>query len=340
MLFLYLEELRTYMKTLRSKNKSEKKRKVKKVNARRVLHSKILVKYLDRDYAETKKTLYPLLESNTITFDLLWALFKPNCIAYTDTYGNADEPRAFKVEYASKCSSFIKGSWYCVEGKYLEYDGKSYGMGSFDADVEEFKGPRAITSLNTYPIQYHADPDGIRQKLITRGQKFVTLEGMNYRFHKGMAFAKKKRTVVKVNINGRVMVDPAIFRRINPNYPISSVKPKDPDLIDLGDSDSEACSCGDDDDDADNDADDREERKRDGSGAGSDEDTPKSKWKVVKDDEGEIFVVKVEVGPDGEEIIPEKIDKLLDAGTRHRQDAHRRRHRRTPEASAVHGQRR
>ena len=76
-----------------------------------LLHLKVLIKYLDTDYAETKKTLYPLLESNMITFDLLWALFKPNTIAYTTTYGHTDEPRAFKIEYATKESSFMKGSW-------------------------------------------------------------------------------------------------------------------------------------------------------------------------------------------------------------------------------------
>jgi len=81
-LFLYLEELRThYKKTLKVKIKSEKKRKlVKKLEQQKSL-CKALVSYIDEDYAETKKTLYPLLEAGNITFDLMWALFKPNEIA-------------------------------------------------------------------------------------------------------------------------------------------------------------------------------------------------------------------------------------------------------------------
>lgn len=102
MLFLYLEELRTHMKELKEKSKMEKKKKAKKLAVAKAQHVKVLVKYLDKDYAETKKTLYPLLESNTITFDLLWALFKSNEIAYCPTYSNPDEPRAFKIEYATK----------------------------------------------------------------------------------------------------------------------------------------------------------------------------------------------------------------------------------------------
>ena len=103
MIFLYLEELRVYMKELKAEGKSDKKKKkVRKVASAKAAHLKVLIKYLDKDYAEIKKTLYPLLESNTITFDLLWALFKSNEIAYCPTYSNPDEPRAFKIEYATK----------------------------------------------------------------------------------------------------------------------------------------------------------------------------------------------------------------------------------------------
>lgn len=107
MLFLFLEELRAYIKELKLLRTTERKKKARKVAAMKVAHIKVLVRYLDKDYAETKKTLYPLLESNTITFDLLWALFKSNEIAYCPTYSNADEPRAFKIEYATKVKLHI-----------------------------------------------------------------------------------------------------------------------------------------------------------------------------------------------------------------------------------------
>ncbi|KAJ5349548.1 hypothetical protein N7541_007275, partial [Penicillium brevicompactum] len=313
MLFLYLEETRQYMKDLKKQSRNAKKRKARKNAASKASHLKILIKYLDTDYADIKKTLYPLLEANTITFDLLWALFKPNTIAYTPTYGNADEPRAFKIEYAVKESSFMKGQWYSVEGRYLEYDGKDFGFGSMSAEVDSFKGARKITSLSCYPLKYHRDADALRTKLIERGKRFVALRGMNYRFHKGMAFYKKKRSfVVKVNINGRVMVDPAIHRRINPNYLISTVRPKDPDLLDaddLGlsggdDDDSEGCCCG--------------------GGSDSDEehggssDTPRTVYKVVEDEDGMPHVVEVEVDENGNEVQKEKIDRI-DEGSKERE---------------------
>ncbi|OAX79786.1 hypothetical protein ACJ72_05891 [Emergomyces africanus] len=300
MLFLYLEESREYVKQLKNLAKSEKKKKAKRLAATKSAHLKILVKYLDNDYAETKKTLYPLLESNMITFDLLWALFKPNTIAYTPTYSSPDEPRAFKIEYASKESSFMKGQWYEIEGRYLEYDGKSFGLGTMSVEVESFKGSRKISSLACYPLKYHRDPEGLKAKLVERGKKFVALQGVNYRFHKGMAFYKKRRSIIKVNINGRVMVDPAIHRRINPNYPISTVKPKDPDLLDESDCESgsdDCCCCV-------------------GSGSdsehGTKDDRPKMRLKLVEDKEGSPHIIEIECDEDGEEIVKEDLDKIAD----------------------------
>jgi hypothetical protein len=304
MLFLYLEESRQYMKDLKQQSRSEKKRKARKAAASKAAHLKVLIKYLDTDYANIKKTLYPLLEANTITFDLLWALFKPNTIAYTPTYGNTDEPRAFKIEYAIKESSFMKGQWYSIEGRYLEYDGKDFGFGSMAAEVESFKGARKITSLACFPLQYHRDAEGLRARLVERGKRFVALRGMNYRFHKGMAFYKKKRhSVGKVNIESRVMIDPAIHRRINPNYPISTVRPKDPDLLELSDAelsdmdedDSEGCCCGDSDS---------------GSEQGGMSDTPRTVYKVVEGEDGTPRVVEVEVDENGLEIQKENMDRI------------------------------
>jgi hypothetical protein len=65
---------------------------------------------------------------------------------------------------------------------------------------------------------------GIKKQLIQRGMKFVALQGMNYRLQRGIAYMKHKNSVIRFNVNGRVMVDPAIFRRINPNYQLSYIK--------------------------------------------------------------------------------------------------------------------
>jgi hypothetical protein len=134
MLFIFLEDLRKVYKDLKKKNivaeEKEKKKKLKQENKTKRQHLHLLIKYLDTDYAATKKALYPMLESGLITYELLWALWKPNSLACTTTYGSIDEPRAFKIDGASAEESVMKGAWYSITGRYLEYDGKHWGMGT------------------------------------------------------------------------------------------------------------------------------------------------------------------------------------------------------------------
>ncbi|QDS71139.1 hypothetical protein FKW77_009891 [Venturia effusa] len=306
MLFLFLEELRThYKKTLKARlKKAKKSKKVKKIKSM-IAHCKCLVRYLDEDYVDTKKTLYPLLEAGNITFEFLWALFKPNTIAYTSTYGDHDNPRCFKVDRAIKEKSFMKGEWYAIEGRYLEYDGKNFGLGEFEVSIEEFQGSRKITSLSTFPLKYHKDEEGITKQLVERGKHFIQLTGQNYRFHKGLAFEKRRKGVSKFNINGRVMVDPATFRRINPNYQISIFKPKD-DSEEYDSDSEEGCGCGDEHED-----DEGDEGKMLGLGEEENEPTQRVVYRAVQDSKKRWHVVPVVVDENGRILRPEKLDMVV-----------------------------
>ncbi|XXG95191.1 Calcium channel yvc1 [Hypoxylon texense] len=311
MLFLYLEDMREHMNNLKhlepeGDSRKERKKVQKWIDEKR-RHLRILIKYLDTDHAETKKSLYPMLENGLITFDLLWALWKPNTLAYTTTYGSVDEPRVFKVDVAEKHYSIVRGEFYYIEGKYFEYDGKQFGFGSMSEEIPEFRGARKITSLGCYPLKYHKNETQLRKDLIDRGKKFVGLGGVHYKSHHGMAYHKKKKSVIKVNINGRIMVDPAIHRRINPNYPVSLVRPKDHDVLsddDDSDEEGEGCGCEESDDDA-GDAG-LEEVEGDNECGGK----VKYVTKVIKDNKGQVHQVRIPKDYVDVEPPKEKLDQV------------------------------
>ncbi|KKY25123.1 putative aaa family atpase [Phaeomoniella chlamydospora] len=299
MLFLYLEEMRTYMKELKAGVKSGEKNKSTRAAAVKAKHLKIMIEYLDTDFADMKKTLYPMLKTGTISFDLLWALWKPDTIAYSSTYGDTEEPRAFKIVSAGKTSTFQRGSWYSIEGKYLEYTGKTFGIGTMHTEIDSFKGPRSITSLPCYPLRFHKDSKALETQLIERGKKFVMLKGMNYRHHQGMAYVKKKRQVLKVSVNGRVMVDPTTFRRINPNYMVGTVKPKEVDIF-LPMADAESCNCS---------MDESDDGQDDVDGGVEEEIVQRKLFKMVADSSGRRQLVEIQYDENGEELKQaEKLD--------------------------------
>ncbi|KAK7748646.1 hypothetical protein SLS53_000667 [Cytospora paraplurivora] len=307
-LFLYLEDLRKHSKHLKKQiasppgpDKAARKKEAKRLEEMRQ-HLKVLTKYVDKDYEHVKKSLYPMLEHGLITFDLLWALWKPGTLAYTSTYGSHDEPRVFKIDTAEKHHHISKGEFYLVDGKYFEYDGKQFGYGHIMEEIGEFRGAKKITSLNCYPLSYHKNEAQLRKELVERGKKFVSLSGVHYKSHQGMAYYKKKKSIIKVNVNGRVMVDSAIHRRINPNYPISLVRPKEHDILtDDEDSDDEEGGCG-----AGSDSEDGGHQDKDLED-GNEE--VKYVTRISKDDKGRVQLVRM-TKDEAEELSKEKLTTI------------------------------
>jgi hypothetical protein len=159
-LYHYYDEIKTFArKTLKPRLKRAKKTKDQKLLTQQIAQCKLLLGYVDEDFATTRKALKPLLKAGTITYELTWALFKPNTIVYTPTYGNKEDPRCFRVEQCFEYESWLSGAKSCcIDGKYLEYDGKTFGLGNHEAEIKSFKGHKKITSLVAYPLKYHRDP--------------------------------------------------------------------------------------------------------------------------------------------------------------------------------------
>jgi hypothetical protein len=160
-LFHYYDEIKAYVKKeLKPKLKRTRKSKDKKLRMQQVAQCKLLLKYLDEDYTAVRKALKPMLKAGTITYDLVWALFKPNTIAFTPTYANKDDPRCFRVDFSYEYESWLtQAKSLVVDGRYLEYDGKSFGLGDHQVQIQAFKGHKKITSLSAYPLKYHKDPE-------------------------------------------------------------------------------------------------------------------------------------------------------------------------------------
>ena len=118
MLFLYFADLQKYLQEITPNGASraeDRKRLV--VQAAQL---KCLLRSIEEDYSEVKKTLKSLSNVGYITFDLLWSLFRPNEIIYTSTYNVIDEPRAFRVTSISKESSLLNETWYEIQGEYFD----------------------------------------------------------------------------------------------------------------------------------------------------------------------------------------------------------------------------
>src|ERR1700712_3510333 len=81
----------------------------------------LLIVYMQAAYASTIGSLMPLLESREITFDLLWALFKPNDFVYGKCLGS-DKPRCVKFDLGEVRTLEDDTEYFHIEGRYWDYN--------------------------------------------------------------------------------------------------------------------------------------------------------------------------------------------------------------------------
>lgn len=84
----------------------------------------------------------------------------------------------------------MRGEYYSVDLRMMDYDGEKFGMATANVEIDSFKGAQSISKLPLRPMKYHPEAEKLKKEMIERGKKFVALEGMNYRICKGLAFFK------------------------------------------------------------------------------------------------------------------------------------------------------
>ena len=186
------------------------------------------IEFLDDWFSTTAEELTPLLAHGEITYDLLWALFKPSDPIYTND-SDSEQPRCLLFDFGE--AQDRKGQKYFeIVCRSLHYDGKFFGEVQSFLKISEFRGARKINSCEVFPLKYHENPARIKASLVERGRKSISLMGVIHCEFKGLAFYKVKGKAVKINMKGRTIVDAASFKEFNANYPDVDADPNDPEF--------------------------------------------------------------------------------------------------------------
>ncbi|KAH6692795.1 hypothetical protein BKA61DRAFT_499673 [Leptodontidium sp. MPI-SDFR-AT-0119] len=185
-------------------------------------HIRLLVDYLKQTYETTTRHLESLLQSGEITYDLLWALFKPNSFAFT-TCSGTQRPRCVKYDFGEEKKTKSGSKYWNIECRYLDFDGADLGESSIELKIPMFRGVKRINALQAFPLQYHSDANRVKADLLRCGREFVRLMGTHHLHCRGTAFVMFKGKQVKISVDSRIMIDAAFFRKMNPNYSRRSI---------------------------------------------------------------------------------------------------------------------
>ncbi|EDN02618.1 predicted protein [Histoplasma mississippiense (nom. inval.)] len=208
-LFQFLPELEDFYKTLEAESIAGK-------------HLYLLIEFLKRHFSPLRDRLNPLLDHQEITFELLWAMFKPNELIFM-VDPCSEQPRCFVYDSGEFVLS-PQGDHFEIECRSLDYDGKVFGEVTTVLQIPKFRSARKISDLGAFPLKFHNRKAKIEAELSERGRKFKGLMGVAYCEYEGLAHLKTNKGPFKFHVAGRMMVDALAFKEKNPNYGFSRVK--------------------------------------------------------------------------------------------------------------------
>jgi hypothetical protein len=173
-------------------------------------HLKLLVEFIEKAYMSTSQQLKVLLKHHEITYELLWALFKPNIILYTTCSGTR-KPRCFKYDFSEEKKLDNGMIYYSIRCRYLDFDGKAFGEVLTKLPILKFRGTQRINTLLYFLLQFHLDKGSTMTNLIKCGRRFISMMGPHYRHCRGDAFFMQDDRPFQVSVDCRIMVNTAFF---------------------------------------------------------------------------------------------------------------------------------
>jgi hypothetical protein len=182
-----------------------------------IQHLDFLIDHVKGTYQTTTERLMSLLKHSEITYDLIWALFKPNDLLYTTCFGTKKD-RGVVFDVGEERTNEYKMKYYNLTCRYRDFNGTVFGDTAIELQIPKFTGVKRVETLKAFPFAYHPRQHAVEAELVKCGQRFVTLMGSHHCHCKGDSFHMTKNGPYQVTINSRIMVDAAFFRKMNPNY--------------------------------------------------------------------------------------------------------------------------
>ncbi|KAI1632274.1 hypothetical protein F4809DRAFT_656619 [Biscogniauxia mediterranea] len=188
-LFHYRKELRQYRDDLDD------------AIARR--HVLLLVDYAEREFHRDIRRFEDNIHAATpcIEFRDLWMLFKPDDFIFT---GDAHAQSISKVvDVSYNTGADVSVPRWIVAAKVLSHNGTRFGYFHKQLNVLMFDGIKEVTTLSSYPFQFHIDQSAVRKSLVSRGRKYCSLVGIQHCAYDGEAIMVDKQR--SVSFSGRAI---------------------------------------------------------------------------------------------------------------------------------------
>lgn len=127
----------------------------------------LLFNLLQPEIEPIKEEVADMVANNVISFNLLWTLFPPGQLLYSEVHSQGN------ISVLESCVNM--GMGFRIRAKYIDWDGESFGHAIRIINIVPFAETRPIYKLEVYPLHLHESPEAIKAHSIERGGKFRDL---------------------------------------------------------------------------------------------------------------------------------------------------------------------
>lgn len=156
---------------------------------------RFLISFLNEEFAEQINELNGLLSHGEITFNLLWAIFLPKIPLYTECPITGEPRMAWLLNGMNQVATYDFAAESVEYNSSYDTPGKRSAEPRFGianllqiSSIHAFSGAVKICNLPTYPLEYHPNPEKLKEALRQRGKKWENLQGMHHMHYTGTAY--------------------------------------------------------------------------------------------------------------------------------------------------------
>ncbi|KAJ2899676.1 P-loop containing nucleoside triphosphate hydrolase protein [Zalerion maritima] len=177
-----------------------------------VEHLDLLFETISKDMWSAIRVHEDCVSKGVITYEHLWALFRPGDLMVSRHENGEDQVSMLRGRAFTVLNNDGRDVGYSVPCYCIDWDGEMFGWRLSNIQIPPFGGTQAITSLDVFPLSFHADAGELRERLAERGRRFEGLSGIHYVGYAGSAtwsdeYRQLMKLTPKAQVSGRIVVD-------------------------------------------------------------------------------------------------------------------------------------
>lgn len=158
------------------------------------LHLGLLLDFMHIQLGSDRARVQSMLTKGHISYSLLWTIFRPGSLIYTEIQS---QPWLLRLEKTAYEENQRIGKFIEVHCSYTDYDGSNVGRASHVIQILQktyfaAENPCQVTRLPAFPREFIEKGEELENRLVERGNKFLSLTGLLVRKYDGLALYLKE----------------------------------------------------------------------------------------------------------------------------------------------------